>query len=63
MSARDPHAEEIRRRAHQLAAAGIRAALNQWDLDTYYDDPTDQDALEAELIRIAQRLDRQGATP
>lgn len=63
MTAHDPHADAIRRRAHQLAAEGIRAALNQWDLNTYYADPADQYALEIELIRIAQRLDKQGATP
>ena len=53
-------AQEIRRHAHRLAAAGIRAALNQWELDLYYDDPEDQRTLELELVAITVRLDKRG---
>jgi hypothetical protein len=58
---RDPGRDkEIRRRAHQLAAAGLRAALNMWELDLYYPEQADQDRLEYELLRIIHRLDKQG---
>lgn len=52
--------EEIRRHAHRLAAEGIRAALNMWELDRYYTSQDDQDQLETELIAIANRLEKRG---
>jgi hypothetical protein len=54
------HIDSIRQHAHRLAAEGIRAALNMWELDVYYADEADQDALAAELTAIAQRLERRG---
>jgi hypothetical protein len=54
------NAAEIRRHAHRLAAEGIMAALNMWELDLYYADEADQDALESELLAIAQRLQKRG---
>jgi len=51
---------EVQQHAHRLAAECIRAALNMWELDTYYADQADQDALELALLAIAQRLQKQG---
>jgi hypothetical protein len=51
---------EIRRHAHRLAAEGLSAALNMWELDRYYAAPQDQDALETELLGIIDRLRKQG---
>lgn len=53
-------AREIRRHAHQLAAEGLDAALNMWELDRYYPDQAGQDVLERELLRIIARLRKQG---
>ncbi|MBZ6135745.1 hypothetical protein [Streptomyces olivaceus] len=55
------HASEIRSRAHQLAAEGIRAALNTWELGTYYVSQADQDALGLELLAIARRLEKRAS--
>lgn len=52
--------EEIRARAHRLAAEGLSAALNMWELDRYYPDQADQDALEHELLSIIARLRKRG---
>lgn len=52
--------QKIRQHAHRLAAEGLFAALNQWELDLYYEDEDDQTALETELLAIAKRLRRQG---
>lgn len=52
--------DEIRRHAHRIAAAGIRAGLNMWELDVYYAEQEDQDRLEAELLAIAERLEKRG---
>ena len=52
--------QEIRRHAHQLAAEGLGAALNMWELDRYYPDQADQDRLETELLQIIARLRKQG---
>lgn len=52
--------QKIRAHAHRLAAEGIRAALNMWELDRYYPNQTDQDALEMELLAIAERLEKRG---
>lgn len=60
MSAEDDHRKAIRKHAHRLAAEGIYAALNMWDLERYYADQEDRDALELELLAIARRLDKQG---
>jgi hypothetical protein len=51
---------EIRQHAHRLAAEGIEAGLNMWELERYYPEQADQDVLETELLRIARRLRRQG---
>ena len=61
MTEEKEHAAEIRSRAHQLAAEGIRAALNMWELDTYYVSQADQDALELELLAIARRLEKRAS--
>lgn len=53
-------AAAIRQHAHRLAAEGIRAALNMWELDRYYPAQEDQDQLETELVDIANRLQKQG---
>lgn len=52
---------EIRLHAHRLAAEGLGAALNMWELDRYYPEPTERDALELELLAIVGRLRKQGA--
>ncbi len=52
--------QEIRRHAHRLAAEGLDAALNMWDLDRYYPDQAGQDQLEYELLRIIARLRKHG---
>jgi hypothetical protein len=59
----DERRVEIRRHAHRLAAEGLTAALNMWELDLYYAAPHDQDALETELLRIIARLRKQGGDP
>lgn len=60
MSVEEPRVREIRRRAHQLAAEGLSAALNMWELNRYYPDQAGQDALECELLEIIARLREQG---
>lgn len=62
MSENSDRGREIRRHAHRLAAEGIRAALNMWELETYYSDQADQEALELELLAIARRLQKRGET-
>lgn len=52
--------QKIRRHAHQLAAEGLDAALNMWDLDRYYPDQAGQDQLEYELLQIIAKLRKQG---
>jgi hypothetical protein len=59
-AAEETRAQRIRRHAHRLAAEGLNAALNMWELDRYYPDQEDQDALESELLRIIARLNKQG---
>lgn len=60
MSTEETRAQEIRRHAHRLAAEGLNAALNMWELDRYYPDQEDRDALERELLEIIARLRKQG---
>ncbi|WP_043493776.1 hypothetical protein [Streptomyces viridosporus] len=60
MSDEKTRSQEIRRHAHRLAAEGLGAALNMWELDRYYPDQADQDRLERELLQIIARLRKQG---
>lgn len=60
MSADETRAEGIRRHAHRLAAEGLNAALNMWELHRHYPDPDDRDQLESELLRIIAKLNKQG---
>lgn len=59
-SSEQDHAKEIRRHAHRLAAEGLTAALNMWELDRYYSDEADQASLESALLAIIARLRKQG---
>lgn len=58
-----PSGTEIRRHAHRLAAEGLSAALNTWELDQYYADVDDRDRLEHALLRIIDRHRQQGGEP
>lgn len=60
MTAQPTPAVQIRRRAHLLAAEGLSAALNMWELDLYYPEQADQDQLEFELLEIIAKLRKQG---
>lgn len=60
--AKDDHQKKIRAHAHRLAAEGLSAALNMWELDRYYPDQADQDALEFELLEIIDQLRKRGGS-
>jgi hypothetical protein len=60
MSNENDRTQKIRRHAHRLAAEGLNAALNMWELDLYYPEQADRDALESELLKIVARLRKQG---
>jgi len=51
---------EVRQHAHRLAAEGLSAALNMWELDRYYSREDDQDALVSEMQAIIDRHRKQG---